>query len=74
MNSTSTVQYPNLPDGTQNPKYVDLCDEDPPTILSKKYFLKNTFFNLLIFHQKVDHSLYFVFRCKEIFALNYYWK
>ena len=30
MNSTSTVQYPNLPDGTQNPKYVDLCDEDPP--------------------------------------------
>ena len=30
MSSNSRVQYPNLPDGTKNPKYVDLCDEDPP--------------------------------------------
>ena len=30
MSSKSSVQYPNLSDGTKNPKYVDLCDEDPP--------------------------------------------
>ena len=29
-NSQSKVQYPNLPNGKKNPKYVDLCDEDPP--------------------------------------------
>ena len=29
-NSQSKVQYPNLPNVKKNPKYVDLCDEDPP--------------------------------------------
>lgn len=24
------VEYPTLPNGEKNPKYVDLCDEDPP--------------------------------------------
>ena len=27
---SSNVQYKNLPNGKKNPKYVDLCDEDPP--------------------------------------------
>ena len=30
MNSTTNVQYPNLSNGKKNPKYIDLCDEDPP--------------------------------------------
>lgn len=24
------VEYPTLPNGEKNPKYIDLCDEDPP--------------------------------------------
>ena len=30
------VEYPTLPNGEKNPKYVDLCDEDPP-IAGQKY-------------------------------------
>lgn len=26
----STFEHKTLPDGTPNPKYIDLCDEDPP--------------------------------------------
>jgi Family of unknown function (DUF5832) len=30
MSTQPTVENPTLPDGTKNPKYVDLLDEDPP--------------------------------------------
>jgi hypothetical protein len=30
MSNTSVVERPLLPNGQKNPKYVDLCDEDPP--------------------------------------------
>lgn len=30
MSTKSTFEKKNLPNGKKNPKYVDLCDEDPP--------------------------------------------
>jgi hypothetical protein len=36
MSNSSTFERKNLPNGKQNPKYIDLCDEDP-TIAGQKF-------------------------------------
>jgi hypothetical protein len=56
MSTKSTVEYPILPNGTKNPKYVDLLDEDP-TLAGQK-FVCLSFISPEGILKKREHFLY----------------
>ena len=55
-NTNTTVEYPILPNGTKNPKYVDLLDEDP-TLAGQK-FVCLSFISPEGILKKREHFLY----------------